>query len=255
MEAIDWIALIHPTLAIAVVFPVIGITTYYAWQTRRRRMVTVVGKGKSKIPPIVGSEHLNVGKWLAAAVIGVALLGISYQIFSKFILNQTWNLEGGRVAFVALVLIATIASLVLLYRTRTALGRGLFATFTGMGMILLGCQPEVFRRGFEWYTSHYYYGITAALLMIFSLAIVPDIYRDRQNRWRRAHGFLNLLALLLFIGQGFTGARDLLEIPLHWQSPVVYPLYDPTCPQESCTVRVDSPATGALQITITAPSP
>jgi hypothetical protein len=28
---------------------------------------------------------------------------------------------------------------------------------------------------------------------------------------------LSCLAVLLFVGQGFTGARDLLEIPLIWQ--------------------------------------
>jgi hypothetical protein len=253
MDTLDFTALIHPTLAVAFVFPLIGITTYYAWQTRRRRMVTAVEKGKSKIPPSVGPEHLNLGKWLAASVVGVALLGIGHPIFSEFITNQTWIQEGGRVAFVIAVFIATIASLVLLYRTRTALWRGIFATLTGMGLILLGAQPEVFRRGFEWYTSHYYYGVTAALLMIFSLAIVPDIYKDRQNRWRRAHGFLNLIAVLLFIGQGFTGARDLLEIPLNWQKPVVYPLFDPNCPANTCTVQVESPATGPLQVTIAAP--
>lgn len=49
--------------------------------------------------------------------------------------------------------------------------------------------------------------------MIFSLAIIDDIYRDRTNTWRNVHIILNCLALLLFIGQGLTGARDLLEIP------------------------------------------
>jgi hypothetical protein len=49
--------------------------------------------------------------------------------------------------------------------------------------------------------------------MLFSLAIVNDIYRDKTNFWRNTHIVLNCLALLLFIGQGITGARDLLEIP------------------------------------------
>ena len=48
--------------------------------------------------------------------------------------------------------------------------------------------------------------------MIFSLAIVKDIYKDKSNRWRNAHIILNCFALLLFMGQGITGARDLLEI-------------------------------------------
>lgn len=121
-----------------------------------------------------------------------------------------------------LIFVATIASLVILNRARTKLWRGVFATLTGMGLVLLGCQPEIYRRGFEWYVSHYYYGITAALLMIFSLAIFPDIYQDRTNRWRMVHIVLNCFAVLLFVGQGFTGSRDLLEIPLSWQETHLY---------------------------------
>ncbi|MEH2444537.1 MAG: DUF4079 domain-containing protein [Nostoc sp.] len=68
----------------------------------------------------------------------------------------------------------------------------------------------------------HYIGITAALLMIFSLAIVQDIYQDKSNRWRIVHTILNCIALLLFIGQGMTGTRDLLEIPLSWQEPYIY---------------------------------
>ena len=49
--------------------------------------------------------------------------------------------------------------------------------------------------------------------MIFSIAILDDIYRDRTNTLRNIHIILNCFALLLFIGQGITGARDLLEIP------------------------------------------
>jgi hypothetical protein len=30
------------------------------------------------------------------------------------------------------------------------------------------------------------------------------------------------VAVLLFISQGTTGVRDLLEIPLHWQEPYIF---------------------------------
>ena len=83
-------------------------------------------------------------------------------------------------------------------------------------------QDGVYRREFEWYVSHFYYGMIAALLMVFSLAIVPEIYRDRSLTWRRVHIWLNCIALLFFIGQGLTGVRDLLEIPLGWQEPFIY---------------------------------
>lgn len=52
----------------------------------------------------------------------------------------------------------------------------------------------------------------------FSVAIIDDIYRDKSLKWRNIHIILNCLALLLFIGQGYTGARDLFEIGL-WSPP------------------------------------
>ena len=61
-----------------------------------------------------------------------------------------------------------------------------------------------------------------AVAMIFSLAIFPDIYKDRSNRWRMIHVILNCIALLFFVGQAFTGTRDLLEIPLSWQEQHLY---------------------------------
>lgn len=83
-----------------------------------------------------------------------------------------------------------------------------------MGLGILGMQPEIYRRDSEQYASHYYLGMMAAMLMIFSLTIVQDIYRDRTQRWRHTHIILNSVATVLFLAQGFTGSRDLLEIPL-----------------------------------------
>ena len=126
------------------------------------------------------------------------------------------------VFLVIAIFILSVTSFVFLFKAKVKHWRGIFATLTGMGLIILGFQPEVYRRDSEWFVSHYYYGITAALLMIFSVAIVQDIYQDRKNNWRKAHIILNCFALLLFIGQGITGARDLLEIPLHWQAHYIY---------------------------------
>lgn len=240
MATIDITTLIHPAIAVAFVFPLIGIVVHFAWQTRQRRLQVADG-GKSKIPPVVGPEHLRFGKWLSASVVGVALLGIGHPIFSKFIANQTWTSEPGRATFVVLIFIATIASLVILYQARTKLWRAIFASLTGMGVILLGCQPEVFRRGFEWQVSHYYYGVTVTLLMIFSLAIVQDIYKEKS--WRITHIVLNCIAILFFIGQGATGARDLLEIPVYWQKPYVEQLYINNCQAQNCVVQ-PAPAEG-----------
>lgn len=232
MELQDFFALLHPAIAIIVVFPLIGIVVNRALLTRQRRL-QVAGGEKSKIPPVVGSEHVAIGSWLSGSVVGVALLGMAYPIFSKMLSNDTLTKEPFRVFFAIAIFLLSIASFTLLFKARVKLWRGIFATFTGMGLIILGFQPEVYRRDNEWFVSHYYYGITAALLMIFSLVIIQNIYQDKQNRWRIAHIILNCFALLLFIGQGMTGARDLLEIPLHWQEHYIYQcdFTNKTCPQ------------------------
>ena len=209
----DLVGLIHPAIAIILVFPIIGIVSNYAWQTRQRRLEIKDSK-KSKIPPIVGREHVKLGRWLTGSVVGVNLIGLAYGIgYNNFIINfRRDSLDMVQATLITLVFIATIASLVMLFRARPKLWRGIFATLSGMGLIILGAQEGVWRLSDEWYWSHYYYGMGVSLLMIFSLAIVEDIYQDRSNRWRKVHIGLNCFALLLFIGQGITGARDLLEI-------------------------------------------
>jgi cytochrome c biogenesis factor len=229
MDSKDIAALIHPFIAIGFVFPLIGVVVHYATLTRNRRLKTKEEGGKSKISPTVGAEHLKLGRLLSNSVVVVALLGLGYPIFSKFLEEQTWTQDPLRVGFVVLMFVLTLVCLIVLNKARAKLWRGVFATLTGMALILLGCQPEVYRRGSEWYISHYHYGILASLLMIFSLAIFPDIYTDRTNRWRNVHIILNSFALLLFIGQGFTGTRDLLEIPLTWQNPYIEQLYINNC--------------------------
>ena len=209
----DIVGLIHPAIAIILVFPIIGIVSNYAWQTRQRRLEIKDSK-KSKIPPVVGREHVKLGKWLTGSVVGVNLIGLAYSIWYKnFIINfRRDSLDMVQATLITLIFIATIASLVMLFRARPKLWRGIFATLSGMGLIILGAQEGVWRLSDEWYWSHYYYGMGVSLLMIFSLAIIEDIYKDRTNRWRNVHIALNCFALLLFIGQGITGARDLLEI-------------------------------------------
>ncbi|MUG95431.1 DUF4079 family protein [Scytonema sp. UIC 10036] len=232
MELADFLGLVHPAIAVFFVFPLIGMVVNFAWQTRQRRLESKNSQ-KSKIPPVVGVEHRQLGNWLTGAVVGLVLIGLAYPIGKNIIKNQLWAKDAFQVTFIFVMFVVTIVSLVLLYRVKPPLWRGIFATLTGAGIVILGYQDGVFRRDNEWYWSHYYYGIAAALLMIFSLAIVPDIYKDRSNRWRTVHTILNCIALLLFIGQAMTGTRDLLEIPLSWQEPYIYQcdFANKTCPR------------------------
>jgi uncharacterized membrane protein len=143
-----------------------------------------------------------------------------------------------QVVLIGIVIIATIASLALLYRAKERHWRGIFATITGMGLVVLGCQDGIYRKTDQWYISHYYYGITVALLMIFSLAILREIYKSL--RWRKVHIILNCIALLIFIGQGITGTMALLEVPLSWQEPYVQKLYEQKCDTKPCTIQAPS---------------
>lgn len=216
MELDDFFALIHPAIAVVIVFPLIGIVTHRAWQVRQRRLQLANGE-KSKIPPIVGSEHVEIGNWLSIGVVGVAILGMAYPIFSRFLKNDTFAKDPLRAFWVTATFMITTATFTFLFKVKIKTWRNIFAAATAIGLLLIGAQPEVFRRDNEWFFSHYYYGVAAAILMIFSVAITQEIYRDKQNRWRYIHIILNCLALLLFVGQGMTGARDLLSIPYSWQ--------------------------------------
>jgi drug/metabolite transporter (DMT)-like permease len=240
MNPTDYASLIHPAIAVAFVFPIIGIVVHYAWQTRQRRLQTT-GEGKSKIPPVVGKEHVKLGKWLTGSVVGVCLLGMAYPTFSKAIEEQAFIQKPGEMIFLILMFAATIASLVFLYQAQSRQWRAIFALLSSLGVLVIGFQDLIlrregfgwiFRRDYEWQYSHFYYGIAVTILMIFSLAIVQEIYQDRSNRWRYVHIIANCLALLLFIGQGMTGTRDLLEIPLSWQKTHIYKcdFTNKTCP-------------------------
>lgn len=219
MTTEQFMLLIHPALAVVCVFPLIGIVTNFAWVTRQRRLQIKKGS-KTPIPPSVGKNHVEIGKMLSTAVFVVTLIGLAHPIITKNILkHQLWENNFFQFIFIILMLCLSLASFALLSKARAKLWRAVFAILSSMGVIILGCQEGVFRRTNEWYWSHYYYGIIVCVLMIISVAIVEEIYKDRTLRWRNLHIIFNCIALLLFIGQGLTGVRDLFEIGLYAQPP------------------------------------
>jgi MFS family permease len=232
----DIILLLHPFIAVVVVFPLIGMVVSRAIQTRQRRLQVSTG-AKSVIPPSTGPEHAQLGRWLTGSVVGIVLLAFANDVFGHILAKNVWAQNPVQVILISLVFIVSIASLILLYRAKARLWRGVFAILTSVALIVIGSQDGVYRKTEQWYISHYYYGITAAIIMIFSLAIVREIYQDRTHRWRNIHIGLNSFALLLFIGQAFTGTQALLEIPVGWQKPYVQKLYEQQCDKKPCTVQ------------------
>lgn len=217
MDTIDWLWIVHPTLAVVLVYPLIGVVIRLAIQTRQRRL-----EG-APLPPGVGRDHADLGQWLAVAVVVVVLIALTIVIATKQPLAQFPG--GASLALqLLLVLIGTLVALVALWRVHHKALRLSFALITWAGVLGLGAQPQVFRLSDnpldpQFWQSHYWAGVAVVGLMLFSLAARPEILR--QRRWRRLHVAANLLAAVLFAIQGLTGSRDLLTIPLHWQQGIL----------------------------------
>ena len=218
MTTTDWLWILHPAMAVVLIYPLIGMVVRLAWQTRQRRVAKV------KHPPVVGRDHSDLGRWLAAGVVLLVLVALTVVIATK---ASPAAFAGGmgRAAQLFMVLLGTGASLVALWRSKAAVLRFSFGLITWIGVLTLGAQPEVWRLSDDpfspaFWQSHYWAGVAVTGLMLFSLAARPEILRDL--RLRRLHVTASVLAALLFLMQGITGTRDLLEIPLSWQKPAVY---------------------------------
>ena len=207
MTTVDWLWLLHPALAVVIVYPLIGMVLRLAWQTRQRRV------NKVKHPAVVGHDHSQLGRWLAASVQCLVLIALSVAIGSKVPLAE-FSGGIGRAGLLVLVLLGSVASLMALWFSQGLSLRLVFALISWAGVLGLGAQPEV------WKQDHYWSGVVVTGLMLCSLALRPEILRDL--RLRRLHITISVLAAALFVIQGITGSRDLLEIPLSWQKPAVY---------------------------------
>ena len=218
MAGVDWLWILHPFLAVVLVYPLVGVVVRLAIQTRARRLQN------QKLPVTVGRDHSDLGRWLAAAVVLLVLIALSVVIGTKAPLVQ---FEGGlaRAIQLLLVLFGTIVSLLALWRCTRPGMRLAFSLITWAGVLGLGAQPEVWRLSDNPFTpafwqSHYWAGVGVTGLMLFSLGARAEILRD--IRIRSLHVTANVLAALLFLTQGLTGTRDLLEIPLSWQKSTIY---------------------------------
>lgn len=218
LQTADWLWLLHPALAVVLVYPLLGIVLRLAQQTRDRRL------NQAKLPPTVGRDHADLGKWLAASVVVIVLVAEAVVIATKHPLGA---FDGGpfRLLLLFLVLAGSVLALVALWRVKQPLYRATFALLCWVGVLALGLQSEVFRLsdnpfGLAFWQSHFWGGAGLTGLMLLSVACRPEIHK--HLRWRRLHVSANALAALIFLAQGISGPRDLLEIPLSWQKPAIY---------------------------------
>jgi hypothetical protein len=217
VTTIDWLWILHPALMVTVAYPLLGVVLHLARRTRQRRL------GRSRLPASSGPEHSDLGRALAVAVVLIEVLALAVVIGTKAPVGQ-FSGGFGRLAGLGLIALGTLAALAALLRLQRPGGRAGFALLTWAGVLTLGGQNEVWRLSDDplspaFWQSHYWGGAGLTGLLLFALAARPEIQRDL--RWRRLHVGANALAALLFLAQAISGSRDLLEIPLSWQTPAI----------------------------------
>lgn len=219
MTALDWLALLHPVLVILFVYPVVGATIRLGILVREKRL------GITRQPDLVPVEHAAHGAWVTAGVVVAVLIALLYSLLAHGLAAGT-ALAGGlpRLLLLGLAATGTLASLLALLRVRRAALRASFALLCWAGLLSLGSQPEIWRlsdnplSGGFW-SSHYWSGVLLSGLLLFTTAARPEIMR--LPRLRRLHLGLNLLVMVLLAVQAITGSRDLLAMPLSWQTPAI----------------------------------
>lgn len=230
MTPIDWLSLLHPVLMILFVYPVVGATIRLGILVREKRL------GITRQPDLVPVEHADHGAWLTLGVVVAVLIALVVS-FVGHALDPGASFTGGGLRLGVLLLGAagTAAALLGLLRSRRASLRFGFCWITWAGLLALGSQPEIWRvsdnplTGGFW-SSHYWSGVLLCGLLLGTTAARPEIIR--RPAWRRLHLALNLLMTVLLAVQAISGSRDLLEIPLSWQKPLLHRC-DPvarTCP-------------------------
>ena len=77
MQTLDWWLLLHPVLAVVLIYPLIGVVVRLGLQARQRRV------HQAKLPATTGRDHSQLGQWLAAAVVVLVLIALAVVISSK----------------------------------------------------------------------------------------------------------------------------------------------------------------------------
>ena len=131
MTITDWLWILHPALAVVLIYPLIGMVVRLAWQTRQRRVALV------KHPPMVGRDHSDLGRWLAAGVVLLVLIALTVAIATKAP-PADFSGGAGRAIQLSIVLLGTGASLVALWRSKAAALRLSFSLITWVGVLTLG---------------------------------------------------------------------------------------------------------------------
>ena len=208
MAPIDWLALLHPVLIILFVYPVVGATIRLGILARERRLKI------NPLPPSVGIEHGDHGRWLTGGVVVAVLIALDYSFLHHF-LDRATPFAGGlaRLGLLLLISVGTLLAYLALWFVKKAPLRASFALLCWAALLALGAQPEVWRLsdnpfGFDFWRSHYWSGSLLVGLLLFSMAARPEI--QQRPRLRKLHVTAAFLMAVLLAVQAITGTRDLL---------------------------------------------
>ncbi len=211
MAPLDWLALLHPVLMILFVYPVVGATIRLGILVRERRLDI------NPLPPTVGTEHVDHGRWVTTGVVVLVLVAILWSFLSVCPDPQAGSLApaAGPLRYPLLLLVGAgaLGSCLALWRVRQPALRASFALLCWAALLALGGQPEVWHLsdnpfGADFWRSHYWSGSLLVGLLLFTMAAWPEI--QQRPRLRRLHVSAAFLMAVLLAVQAITGTRDLL---------------------------------------------
>ncbi len=209
MAPLDWLALLHPVLMILFVYPVVGATIRLGILVRERRLDI------NPLPPTVGTEHVDHGRWVTTGTVVLVLVAILWSFLATCANPQSAGAATGPLRIPGLLLVGAgaLGSCLALWRVRHPALRASFALLCWAALLALGAQPEVWRLsdnplGFDFWRSHYWSGSLLVGLLLFSMAARPEI--QQRPRLRKLHVTAAFLMAVLLAVQAITGTRDLL---------------------------------------------
>lgn len=206
MTATDWFALLHPVLIILFVYPVVGATIRLGILARERRLDI------NPLPPTVGIEHADHGRWVTTGVVVAVLIAMA----ATYAMGEGAGSRGPALPLL-LAGVGCLVSCVALWRAKGPWLRAGFALICWLGLLTLGSQPALWHRGQSPFDgtlwgSHYWSGVLLCGLLLFAMAAAPEILRS--PRMRRLHVGAAFLTALLLAVQAISGSRDLLGMDL-----------------------------------------
>lgn len=202
MTARAWWALLHPTLMILFVYPVVGATIRLGILVREKRL------GITAQPDLVPIEHADHGRWLCTGAVVATLVAL---IWSDARTALTWP----ELAPLLLVAAAALASLGALWRVRAPGLRAASALLCWSALLWLGWQPTEARMNDHpltpgFWSSHFWAGWLLCGLLLLATAARPELRRSLA--WRHGHVAAGVLSALLLAVLAITGCRDLLQL-------------------------------------------